>query len=101
MLLEAMISKTSPKCDCLDEEYDLVIVGVWFAGCGAAYYYLRDHPNAKVLICDNHEVFGGEARHNEFEVDGYKLGHLKDQRERPGHSRKPRTSACMVLFGKS
>ncbi len=57
----------------LDEEYDLVIVGAGFAGCGAAYYYLKDHPNAKVLICDNHEVFGGEARHNEFEVDGYKL----------------------------
>ena len=26
-----------------------------------------------MLIFDNHDMFGGEARQNEFEVDGYKL----------------------------
>jgi spermidine dehydrogenase len=55
------------------EEYDLVVVGAGFAGCTAAYTYMKENPNAQVLICDNHDMFGGEARHNEFEVDGYKL----------------------------
>ncbi|NKB39240.1 MAG: FAD-dependent oxidoreductase [Gammaproteobacteria bacterium] len=55
------------------EEYDLVVVGAGFAGCSAAYYYQKDHPDAKILILDNHDMFGGEARQNEFEVDGYKL----------------------------
>ena len=55
------------------EHYDLVIVGAGFAGVTAAYTYLKERPNARVLIFDNHPVFGGEARHNEFEVDGYRL----------------------------
>lgn len=55
------------------EEYDLVVVGAGFAGCTAAYTFLKEHPDARILICDNHEMFGGEARQNEFEVDGYRL----------------------------
>ena len=55
------------------EEYDLVVVGAGFAGCTAAYTLLKEKPDARVLICDNLEMFGGEARHNEFEVDGYQL----------------------------
>ena len=55
------------------EEYDLVIVGAGFAGCAAAYTYLKENPDAQLLIFDNHDIFGGEARHNEFEVDGYRL----------------------------
>ncbi len=56
-----------------DEEYDLVVVGAGFAGCTAAYTYRKQHPDARVLILDNHDMFGGEARQNEVEVDGYKL----------------------------
>ena len=55
------------------ETYDLVVVGAGFAGCTAAYTFLKEQPDAKVLIFDNHDIFGGEARHNEFEVDGYRL----------------------------
>ena len=55
------------------EHYDLAIVGAGFAGVTAAYTYLKERPNARVIIFDNHSVFGGEARHNEFDVDGYKL----------------------------
>jgi spermidine dehydrogenase len=55
------------------ERYDLVVVGAGFAGCTAAYTFLKEHPRARVLILDNHEMFGGEARQNEFEVDGYRL----------------------------
>ena len=55
------------------EHYDLVIVGAGFAGVTAAYTYLKERPNGRVLMFDNQAVFGGEARHNEFEVDGYRL----------------------------
>lgn len=55
------------------EHYDLIVVGAGFAGVTAAYTYLKEKPDARVLIFDNHPVFGGEARHNEFEVDGYRL----------------------------
>ena len=55
------------------EHYDLVIVGAGFAGVTTAYTYLKSKPDARVLIFDNHAIFGGEARHNEFDVDGYKL----------------------------
>ena len=55
------------------ESYDLVVVGAGFAGCTAAYTFLKENPGAKILICDNHGMFGGEARQNEFEVDNYKL----------------------------
>lgn len=56
-----------------DEEYDLVVVGAGFAGCTAAYTYRKQNPDARILILDNHDMFGGEARQNEVEVDGYKL----------------------------
>lgn len=55
------------------ELYDLVVVGGGFAGMTAAYTYLKQQPDARVLILDNHAMFGGEARQNEFEVDGYRL----------------------------
>ena len=55
------------------EHYDLVVVGAGFAGVAAAYTYLKEQPDARVLIFDNHGMFGGEARQNEFDVDGYKL----------------------------
>lgn len=55
------------------ETYDLVVVGAGFSGCTAAFTFLKEKPDARVLILDNHDMFGGEARQNEFEVDGYKL----------------------------
>lgn len=55
------------------EHYDLVCVGGGFAGMTAAYTYLKHKPDARVLVFDNHSVFGGEARHNEFDVDGHRL----------------------------
>ena len=56
------------------EEYDMVIVGGGFSGVGAAYQFHKEHgSDKKCLILENHPVFGGEAKQNEFEVDGYRL----------------------------
>ena len=55
------------------EVYDLVIVGGGFSGLSAAYAYHEERPDATTLILDDHAVFGGEAKQNEFEVDGYRL----------------------------
>ncbi len=54
-----------------DGLYDLVIVGGGLSGLSAAYFY-RQHigPDARILILDNHDDFGGHAKRNEFSVDG-------------------------------
>ena len=54
-----------------DEYYDLVVVGAGISGLSAAYIYRRDvDPNARILILDNHDDFGGHAKRNEFTLDG-------------------------------
>jgi len=55
------------------ELYDLVVVGAGFAGLSAALAYQLERPHARCLILDNHAIFGGEAKQNEFEVDGVRL----------------------------
>jgi spermidine dehydrogenase len=51
------------------EEYDLVVVGGGISGLSAAYYFQKAAgPNAKVLILDNHDDFGGHAKRNEFRI---------------------------------
>ena len=56
------------------ELYDCVIVGGGISGLAAALMFLRQGgPNSRVLILENHRIFGGEAKQNEFEVDGHRL----------------------------
>ncbi len=56
------------------EHYDLVVVGAGISGLSAAYIYRRDvDPDARILILDNHDDFGGHARRNEFTIDGRTL----------------------------
>jgi spermidine dehydrogenase len=55
------------------ESYDLVIVGCGIAALAAAYTYQKERPGSSVLMLDQHTIFGGEAKQNEFEVDGYHL----------------------------
>ena len=53
-----------------EEKYDLVIVGAGISGLSSAYHYKKTHPQAKILLIDNHDDFGGHAKRNEFEVNG-------------------------------
>jgi len=80
---------TWPRPDELtDDVYDLVVVGGGHSGLSAACFYRqRVGPDAKILILDNHDDFGGHAKRNEFEVDGKKLiGYGGGQSiDTPGH----------------
>lgn len=49
------------------EAYDLIIVGAGISGLSAAWFWRQKHgPQARILILDNHDDFGGHARRNEF-----------------------------------
>jgi len=48
------------------ETYDLVIVGGGISGLAAAYFWRAQKPDARILILDNHDDFGGHAKRNEF-----------------------------------
>lgn len=58
----------------IDDSYDLVVVGGGVSGLSAAYLYRqRFGREAKILILDNHDDFGGHAKRNEFTVNGKDL----------------------------
>jgi spermidine dehydrogenase len=55
----------------LDESYDLIVVGGGLSGLAAAYFYRKLYGSqARVLILDNHDDFGGHAKRNEFHQGG-------------------------------
>ena len=56
----------------VEEDYDLVVVGGGISGLSSANFYRREHPDARILILDNHDDFGGHAKRNEFDVDGHR-----------------------------
>jgi len=59
------------------ETYDCVIVGGGISGlAGALIFQRKAGPGKTCLVLDNHPIFGGEAKRNEFLVDGHRLlGH--------------------------
>lgn len=60
--------------DMTDEVYDLVVVGGGISGLTAAYLFRKEYgPDAKILILDNHDDFGGHAKRNEFTSQGHTL----------------------------
>src|SRR3989475_12580600 len=53
------------------ENYDLVVVGGGISGLAAAYFFRKSAgKNARILILDNHDDFGGHAKRNEFRAGG-------------------------------
>jgi len=58
----------------ITEEYDLVIVGTGVAGLGAALEFVKSRkPDQTCLMLDNHPIFGGESKENEFNVNSTRL----------------------------
>jgi len=56
------------------ETYDCVIIGGGISGIAAALFFQRQaRPGTKCLVLENHPIFGGEAKQNEFLVDGKRL----------------------------
>jgi spermidine dehydrogenase len=51
------------------EVYDLVAVGGGISGLAAAVFFQKNR-GGRCLVLDNHAIFGGEAKRNEFSVDG-------------------------------
>ena len=56
------------------ETYDCVIVGGGISGLAAGVIFQQRAGSGKTcLVLDNHSIFGGEAKRNEFLVDGHRL----------------------------
>jgi|HubBroStandDraft_6_1064221.scaffolds.fasta_scaffold1426129_1 spermidine dehydrogenase len=66
---------SAPEAKHTGEVYDLAIVGGGAAGLGAAYFFQKGKKKAeqKCLILENHPIFGGESKQNEFLVNGQRL----------------------------
>jgi spermidine dehydrogenase len=59
------------------EQYDLVVVGGGISGLAAANYFREAYgKEARILILDNHDDFGGHAKRNEFRIgDRHLIGY--------------------------
>jgi spermidine dehydrogenase len=56
------------------ESYDCIIVGGGISGLAAALFFQRQAgPGKTCLLVENHPIFGGEAKQNEFLVDNHRL----------------------------
>ena len=55
------------------ETYDLVAVGGGISGLAAAVFFQKKRGGGTCLVLDNHAMFGGEAKRNEFKVDGHSV----------------------------
>src|SRR5580704_15154349 len=54
----------------VEESYDLVVVGGGISGLAAAWFFRRAAgDDARILVLDNHDDFGGHAKRNEFTLD--------------------------------
>lgn len=56
------------------EVYDCVVIGGGISGLAAALFFQRETGSKRsCLVLDDHPIFGGEAKRNEFRVDGHRL----------------------------
>jgi len=71
---DGVYDRPSPATIETGEVFDVLIVGAGLAGLGAAFEFSKTHkPGQQCLILENHPIFGGEAKRNEFEVNGQLL----------------------------
>jgi spermidine dehydrogenase len=57
-----------------DYDYDAVIVGAGLSGLSGAYFLQQElGTQARILLLDNHDDFGGHAKRNEFTVGKKRL----------------------------
>jgi spermidine dehydrogenase len=55
----------------LPEKYALIVVGGGISGLAAAHFFReKAGADAKILILENHDDFGGHAKRNEFHLGG-------------------------------
>jgi spermidine dehydrogenase len=68
-LRDGTFFETFPTAQDTGESYDLIVVGGGISGLSAAHFY-RKHAgaDARVLILENHDDFGGHAKRNEFRI---------------------------------
>ena len=55
------------------EHPDVVVIGCGISGLSAGWALRKNNSSAQLLMLDQHPIFGGEAKQNEFDVDGYHL----------------------------
>jgi spermidine dehydrogenase len=73
-LRDVGFDRLPPEAIDTQEIYDCVIVGGGISGLAAAVFFERlAGPGKSCLILENHPIFGGEAKQNEFLVDGRHL----------------------------
>jgi spermidine dehydrogenase len=70
---DAAYAAGAPSVIDTGELFDVVIVGGGFAGLTALYEFRKRKPAGSCLLLDNHPIFGGFAKSNEFDVDGYRV----------------------------
>ena len=57
-----------------DEVFDLVVIGGGLSGLGAAFHFKKAaSKKLKCLVLENQQIFGGEAKRNEFIINNQKL----------------------------
>ena len=72
-----------------------MVVGAGMSGLAAAWFYQNKMgPEAKILVLDNHDDFGGHAKRNEFHQGGRMMLSLGGAQnvENPGGYSKPASS---------
>src|SRR5437667_462026 len=71
-LRDGMFEQRVAKASDTGETYDFVAVGGGISGLAAAIFF-QQYQGGRALVIDNHPIFGGEAKRNEFLVDGQRL----------------------------
>lgn len=70
---DQFLEKKSPEISDTGETYDCAVVGGGISGLSAALFFTRQQAGKSCLVLENHPIFGGEAKRNEFVVDGKRL----------------------------